>query len=150
MTGPSPDPSARTPADGGLDLLVAEARRAMARAYAPYSRFRVGAALLCDDGTPEGAVVTGCNVENASYPACLCAERAAVGAAIDRGLTRFRALVVVTEAQAPTPPCGVCRQVLVEFAPGLRVVSEARGVRAEWTLDVLLPAPFDPVALLGS
>lgn len=137
------DPAAR-------DALVAAARDAMARAYAPYSRFRVGAALLCDDGTPGGAIVTGCNVENASYPACLCAERAAVGTAVSRGLTRFRAVAVVTEADAPTPPCGMCRQVLVEFAPALHVVSEARdGRRAEWSLAALLPAPFDPAALLG-
>ena len=145
--------SAAAPAelgDAARDRLVAAARDAMTRAYAPYSRFRVGAALLCDDGTPEGTIVTGGNVENASYPASLCAERAAVGAALARGLTRFRAVAVATEAGDPTPPCGICRQVLVEFAPALRVVSEAReGVRAEWGLDTLLPAPFDPVALLG-
>ena len=145
----TPDASSAVDA-GARDALVAAARDAMTRAYAPYSRFRVGAALLCDDGTPQGAVVTGCNVENASYPACLCAERAAVGAAVARGLTRFRAVAVVTEADVPTPPCGMCRQVLVEFAPTLHVLSEARdGRRAEWSLDALLPAPFDPVALLG-
>ena len=133
-----------------IDALVAAARDAMARAYAPYSRFPVGAALLCDDGTADGTIVTGCNVENASYPAALCAERAAVGAAVSRGLTRFRAVAVVTAADVPTPPCGMCRQVLVEFAPALRVVSEARdGRRAEWSLAALLPAPFDPAALLG-
>ncbi len=137
-------------AEAARDALVAAARDAMARAYAPYSRFRVGAALLCDDGTPAGAIVAAGNVENASYPASLCAERAAVGAAVARGLTRFRAVAVVTDADAPTPPCGICRQVLVEFAPTLRVLSEARdGMRAEWGLDALLPAPFDPVALLG-
>lgn len=133
-----------------IDALVAAARDAMSRAYAPYSRFPVGAALLCDDGTADGTIVTGCNVENASYPAALCAERAAVGAAVSRGLTRFRAVAVVTAADVPTPPCGMCRQVLVEFAPALRVVSEARdGRRAEWSLAALLPAPFDPAALLG-
>ena len=125
--------------------LLAAAREAMGRAYAPYSRFRVGAALLCDDGSVDGVVVEGCNVENASYPACLCAERAAVGAAVARGLTRFRAVAVATEAETPTPPCGVCRQVLVEFAPTLEVLSEGRaGRQARWTLDALLPAPFVP------
>ena len=125
--------------------LLAAAREAMGRAYAPYSRFRVGAALLCDDGSVDGVVVEGCNVENASYPACLCAERAAVGAAVVRGLTRFRAVAVATEADTPTPPCGMCRQVLVEFAPALEVLSEGRaGRQARWTLDALLPAPFVP------
>lgn len=136
--------------DAAREALVSAARDAMSRAYAPYSRFRVGAALLCDDGTPEGTMVTGGNVENASYPVSLCAERAAIGAAVARGLTTFRAVAVVTEADAPSPPCGMCRQALVEFAPALRIVSEARdGVRAEWGLDTLLPVPFDPVALLG-
>ena len=135
----------------GVDVepaLLDAAREAMGRAYAPYSRFRVGAALLCDDGTPEGAIVTGCNVENASYPACLCAERAAVGAAVARGLQRFRLIAVVTEAEGATPPCGVCRQVLVEFAPTLPVVSLARDGRVtRWSLDALLPHPFDPASL---
>jgi cytidine deaminase len=127
------------------ERLLAAARQAMGRAYAPYSRFLVGAALLCDDGTPDGVVVDGCNVENASYPACLCAERAAVGAAVVRGLTRFRAVAVATDAERPTPPCGVCRQVLVEFAPSLEVLSEGRGGRrARWSLGELLPAPFVP------
>ena len=110
--------------------------------------FRVGAALLCDDGTPEGVVITGCNIENASYPACLCAERAAVGAAVSQGLRRFRAVAIATEAPTPSPPCGVCRQVLVEFAPSLPVLSVARdGGVARWSLDALLPHPFDPASL---
>lgn len=129
-------------------LLLDAAREAMTRAYAPYSRFRVGAALLCDDGSEAGTVVTAGNVENASYSACLCAERAAVGAALARGLRRFRAVAVATDADQPTPPCGVCRQVLVEFAPALPVLSIARdGQVARWTLDTLLPHPFDPASL---
>lgn len=132
------------PSDVEARLLDA-ARAAMAQAYAPYSGFRVGAALLCDDGTPDGVIVSGCNVENASFSACICAERAAVGAAVARGLRRFRAIAVATEADEPTPPCGVCRQVLVEFAPTLPVLSGARGGRtAHWTLDALLPAAFLP------
>lgn len=130
--------------DDAAERLLAAAGVAMAAAYAPYSRFRVGAALLCDDGTPEGVIVPGCNVENASFSACLCAERAAVGAAVARGLTRFAAIAIATDADRPTPPCGVCRQVLVEFAPALPVLSVARGRRARWTLDALLPAPFAP------
>jgi len=131
---------------GGSKALIAAARKVRRHARADFSGFKVGAALETADGT----IVTGCNVENASYPAALCAERAAVGAAVSRGLTRFRAVAVVTAADVPTPPCGMCRQVLVEFAPALRVVSEARdGRRAEWSLAALLPAPFDPAALLG-
>lgn len=140
-----------SPAVAASDLdeaLLEAARAAMARAYAPYSRFRVGAALLCDDGTEGGTVVTGGNVENASYPAGLCAERAAVGAAIAQGLRRFRALAIATESDVPSPPCGICRQVLVEFAPSLPVVSVARdGQVARWSLDLLLPHPFDPASL---
>jgi cytidine deaminase len=140
-------------AGGGLEAeagerLLREAREAMARAHAPYSRFRVGAALLCDDGTPDGVVVHGCNVENAAYPASLCAERAAVGAAVARGLTRFRAVAITTEGDAPASPCGMCRQVLAEFAPSIEVLSATTGgARARWTLDVLLPAPFLPDSL---
>ena len=143
MTGTAAAPLA--PPDAAL---LDAARDAMTRAYAPYSRFRVGAALLCDDGTPEGVVITGCNVENASYPACLCAERAAVGAAVARGLHRFRAVAIATEADTASPPCGICRQVLVEFAPSLPVLSVARDGRVtRWTLDALLPHPFDPASL---
>ena len=122
----------------------AGAARAMERAYAPYSNFRVGAALLASDGS----VVEGCNVENASYPAGLCAERVAVGAAIARGLREFVALAVVTEATEPTPPCGVCRQVLIEFAPELPVLSVTLGgAEARWSVSELLPHAFTPTSL---
>ncbi len=128
--------------------LIEAAREAMERAYAPYSRFRVGAALLCDDGTPEGRIVAGCNVENASYPASLCAERAAVGAAVVMGLARFLAIAVATEAEVPTSPCGMCRQVLSEFAPDMPVLSAtADGATSRWTMGELLPAAFDPDSL---
>jgi cytidine deaminase len=127
-----------------IDKLRGAAEEAMRRAYAPYSNFRVGAALLGDDGS----VTSGCNVENASFPAGICAERAAVAQAVSRGVQRFSALVVVTEAAEPTPPCGMCRQVLVEFAPGLPVVSIARaGAEARWSLAELLPHPFNPHSL---
>lgn len=124
--------------------LVHVAQAAMTHAYAPYSSFRVGAALVTDDGR----TFAGCNVENASYPAGICAERGAVAAAVAQGARRFAALVVVTEADHPTPPCGICRQVLVEFAPALEVVSlTTRGARARWALRELLPAPFTPDSL---
>src|SRR5690606_22601559 len=114
-------------------------------AYAPYSRFRVGAALLCRSPAGEEAIVTGCNVENASYPAGICAERAAVAAAVTRGFRRFLALAIATDATTPSSPCGICRQVLAEFAPALDVVSVAAdGGVARWSLDTLLPFAFLP------
>lgn len=125
-------------------VLRERAFAAMQRAYAPYSRFRVGAALLATDGS----ITEGCNVENASFPAGICAERTAVGAAIARGVRSFDTIVVATEADEPTPPCGVCRQVLVEFAPQLVVVSVTQGGReARWALADLLPHAFTPNSL---
>ncbi|MGQ0646249.1 MAG: cytidine deaminase [Gemmatimonadaceae bacterium] len=116
----------------------------MRRAYAPYSRFRVGATLVTD----EGIEFHGCNVENSSFPAGICAERAALSAAVAGGHRRFSLLVVATEATEPTPPCGLCRQALVEFAPKLQIVSAALdGRRVSWHLDELLPAPFTPDSL---
>ena len=125
-------------------VLREQATAAMEQAYAPYSGFRVGAALLCADGV----VVTGCNVENASFPAGICAERAAVAAGVTHGCREFTALVIVTEAATPTPPCGICRQVLVEFAPRLAVLSATRaGEESQWSLTELLPQAFTPTSL---
>ena len=123
----------------GPDALEAAALAVMQRAYAPYSNFRVGAALLGADGT----VHVGCNVENASYPAGICAERTALSRAVADGVRHFTSIVVCTEAAVPTPPCGICRQVLHEFAPTLLVTSvTTAGARQTWRLDALLPAAF--------
>ncbi len=141
MTSDFPDLRPGSPLS---DLLRERATAAMTRAYAPYSHFRVGAALLAADGS----IDEGCNVENASYPAGICAERAAVAAAVARGVRDFQAIVIVTEASAPTPPCGMCRQVLIEFAPHLAVHSMTRsGTSARWTMSDLLPEAFTPMSM---
>jgi len=104
------------------------------RAYAPYSKFRVGCALETDDGR----VVTGANVENASYGLSMCAERVAVGAAVAAGARHVRRLALATGPGEPVAPCGACRQVLWEL---LSVTEDGR--RATWTLRELLPHGFD-------
>lgn len=125
--------------DTGLERLRAEAKRAMANAYAPYSDFRVGAAVETDDGTVFG----GCNVENSSYPVTLCAERTAIGAAVAAGSRSLRRVFVCSSSPEPVAPCGMCRQALAEFGSDLEVVSEgASGRRATWTLSELLPRQF--------
>jgi cytidine deaminase len=126
--------------DEQVDELVAAARSAKERAYAPYSRFRVGAAVLAG-----GRVFVGANVENASYPLSVCAERNAVAAAIIAGERQIDAVAVSTDEGEPTPPCGGCRQVLNEFGPTMRVISEAAdGKREAWSLSELLPHAFGP------
>jgi cytidine deaminase len=115
-----------------------------AHAYAPYSKFSVGAALLSEDGR----VFAGCNVENASYGLCICAERNAVFAAVAQGARSFRAIAIVSSAQEPVTPCGACRQVLAEFAPSfdVRCFGE-NGSAQHYTTAGLLPAAFSDEAL---
>ena len=118
--------------------LLAHARRVREKAYAPYSRFRVGAALEGMDGS----VHDGCNVENGSFGLSICAERSAVAAAVAAGPRAFARLALSSDGPEPVAPCGACRQVLMEFAPDLTIESEAAGSTARWTLSELLPAPF--------
>ncbi len=127
-----------------IDGLVRAASEARHRAYAPYSGFRVGAALLAHSGR----VYTGCNIENAAFSPTICAERVALGAAIASGEPpgSFAAIAVVTDDDRPTSPCGVCRQVLFELAPGALVIMAAdpeKGEdRLEMTPEQLLPHGF--------
>jgi cytidine deaminase len=122
------------------DSLIAAARGAQARAYAPYSNFRVGAALEGSDGS----VFLGCNIENASYGLTICAERAAVCAAISAGVKRFRRAVVVSDVDPPAAPCGACRQVLAEFGMDLPIEGVGSKRSVSWRLSELLPAAFGP------
>lgn len=115
------------------------ALRALDNAYAPYSGFRVGAALR----TRDGEVVVGCNMENSAYGLAICAETLAVASAVSQGLTDFVEIAIATEDSEPTPPCGACRQVLNEFAPNIKVSSYTRdGKEAVWSLEELLPHAF--------
>ena len=120
--------------------LMKEAAQIQARAHAPYSKFRVGAAVRAG-----GVVFAGANIENASYGLCVCAERTAVFAAVLAGHRTIDLVAVYTDVAPPSSPCGACRQVLAEFADpgGVRVVAFNRdGVRREWTLEHLLPDAF--------
>jgi len=127
--------------ESALRRLEKSARAAAARAYAPYSRFPVGAAVL--GGT--GKVYSGCNVENASYGLCNCAERTAIFSAVAAGERSIRAVTVYTPTPLPTAPCGACRQVIHEFGPDSLIISvcDAKS-RIETRLSALLPGAFGP------
>ena len=127
----------RSPSPAELDL-YAHAQAAAVRAYVPYSRFAVGAAVLPEGG---GEPFTAVNVENASYGLTVCAERNAVFAAVAAGHQRFDAVAVYAEADS-VPPCGACRQVLAEFAPTIAVVFRRGGEIVTMGLDELLPEQF--------
>ena len=121
-----------------VDGLIDAARRAQQQAYAPYSRFRVGAAVEGEDGS----IFAGCNVENASYGLVMCAERVAIGAAVSAGIQRFRRVAVVSDSEPPAAPCGACRQVIFEFAPDAEVLAVGPRSSHRWTMRELLPAAF--------
>jgi cytidine deaminase len=128
-------------ADPAIEAVLVEAAQvARERAHAPFSHFKVGAALE----TAGGDIVTGCNVENATYGLTMCAERVAIFKAISDGHRAFTRVVVVADTQAPTPPCGACRQLLWEFCGDVDVVlANLDGVTGRCRLASLLPLPFD-------
>lgn len=125
-----------------LDELFAAAKAIQDRAYAPYSRFKVGAAIA----TPAGRIFAGCNVENAAYPVGTCAEAGAIAAMIAAGESRIAAIVVMGEGEHLVTPCGACRQRIREFAgPDTPIhVAGPEGIRKSFTLDALLPSSFGP------
>jgi len=120
--------------------LIAAARKAREHAQAAFSGFKVGAALEAADGT----VITGCNIENATYGLTVCAERVALFKALSEGHTAFTRVVVVADTDTPTPPCGACRQLLWEFGGDLEVVvANLQEETGRYRLAALLPLPFD-------
>jgi len=136
-------PSSQSSATAPLPRLRAAARAAAARAYAPYSCFQVGAAIWTDAG-----LFTGCNVENASYGLCNCAERTAIFSAVAAGARRLHCVAVFTPTPTPTMPCGACRQVIHEFGPAARVLSHCAGPgEIDTVIGALLPGAFGPADL---
>jgi len=122
------------------DELVRAATAAREHAFAPYSRFRVGAALQSESG----AIYKGCNVEGASYGLTVCAERVAIWKAVSEGERRFRAICVVADTADLTPPCGACRQIIWEFCGDIPVIlANLTGDRVVYSMAELLPRPFD-------
>ena len=121
--------------------LLHAAMRARKNTYAPYSKFKVGAAIE----TIDGRIFTGCNIENASYGLAICAERVAVFKAVSEGVKKFKRIVIVTGVKKPTPPCGMCRQVLFEFNPNLEIIiANTNGKVIKTKLSKLFPYAFGP------
>ncbi|MGB1261328.1 MAG: cytidine deaminase [Cognaticolwellia sp.] len=127
-------------ADNEISMLVDAAKEGFSRAYAPYSNFQVGAAAL----TSNGKVVKGCNVENASYGLTVCAERNCLAQGVITGEQAFSAIVIYTNQEKLTPPCGACRQVIAEFLPqqGLVMAVNHNNDQKQWTVNELLPDAF--------
>lgn len=122
------------------EAMIAAARAARERAVADYSGFKVGAALE----TVDGQIITGCNIENATYGLTVCAERVAIFKALSEGHRAFRRIVVVADTESPTPPCGACRQIMWEFGGDIEVVlANLTTVTATLQMTDLLPLPFD-------
>lgn len=130
------------------DNLAIQAKAGFDKAYAPYSQFHVGAAAVSENGV----VVKGCNVENASYGLTVCAERNCLAQGVIAGETRFSAIAIYTNQEKLTPPCGACRQVIVEFMAPDAIVMAVNHVNAckKWTVNELLPDAFTPKDLLES
>ncbi|WP_173916336.1 cytidine deaminase [Halobacillus sp. Marseille-Q1614] len=128
------------------DQLIEEAKNIREKAYTPYSKFKVGAALL----TKDGQLFTGCNIENAAYPVTCCAERVAIFKAISEGHYEFQSIAVVADTQRPVPPCGSCRQVMSEFfEPELEIhLTDLSGTIKTVTMAELLPFSFSQEDLI--
>ncbi|MCI0456071.1 MAG: cytidine deaminase [Gemmataceae bacterium] len=136
----------QTPTPDDVRHLLDAARAARLNAHAPFSGFLVGAALETDDGQ----IVTGCNVESASYGLTMCAERVAVFRAVAERKSRIVRVAIVTDTETPTPPCGACRQVLWEFGGDMEVIlANLQGETARYRLKDLLPLAFDARFLTG-
>ncbi len=128
------------------EQLVAAAIAAREQAYAPYSKFRVGAALLTEDGTIFG----GCNVENVTYGMTTCAEQTAILKAVSEGFQRFSRIAVCTDKDPPATPCGLCRQMLAEFSDDIGIILVNPNGKREYTrLSDIFPHPFRPRDLIG-
>ena len=124
----------------GIQLLIDQAKEARTKAYTPYSKFKVGAALM----TKNKQVFTGCNIENASYGLTNCAERTAIFKAVSEGETEIEALVVIGDTEGPIAPCGACRQVISEFCKDSTkiILTNLKGDQVETTITQLLPGSF--------
>lgn len=122
-----------------MDYLLQQAKNAAKQAYSPYSGYRVGAALLCENGN----IHTGCNVENASYSLSICAERNAVFKAVSEGDRNFSAIAIYVDSEEIFPPCGACRQVLAEFNPRMQILYANRLGNVLSDLETLLPQAFN-------